>query len=89
MQYLDIQHDIINHLFFLRTGSGVARLRYTNPKDGVIKLTETYVPTKDREKGIGGALVDSAINYARGRRLSIKSECSFATDYLSKEAPTD
>ncbi len=89
MEYSDIQHDIINQLFFLRTGSGVARLRYTKPDRDVINLKETYVPTKNRGMGIGSALADQAITYAQNRNFEIETECPFVEKYMTEEMVSD
>ena len=86
MGNLNIQHDVIQHLFFMKTRAGVARLDYSKPQKDEIEITRTYVPEIDRNKGIGSALADQAIMYARERDLKIIPSCPFIQSYLKSNS---
>ncbi len=89
MENIHIQHDIIHNLFFTRTPLGIARLDYSKPNRNEINLERTYVPENYREKGIGSALVDNAISYARERDLKIGATCPFVRSYMEEHLKKD
>ena len=86
MGNLNIQHDIIQKLFFMRTQSGVARLDYSQPEKDEMEIIRTYVPEPDRQKGVGSALADRAIVYARERDMEIIPSCPFVKDYMRSQS---
>jgi uncharacterized protein len=85
MQNLNIHHDLIKHVFFTRVREGMARLNYDTQNRSVMVLKDTYVPASDRGKGVGSALVDYALTYARERAMRIQPECPFVRQYLEEQ----
>ncbi len=86
MQNLNIQHDLIKHIFFTRVRDGMARLNYKKPEKNVMEFTDTYVPSSDRGKGIGASLIEYAITFARERDLKVVATCPFANHYLESQS---
>lgn len=84
MDNIQVNHDIIHHVFFLRTPSGIARLDYSKPKRDIIEFERTYVPENYRERGIGTALADRAVSYARERDLKIVATCPFVKSFIKE-----
>ncbi len=83
---LQINHDLIGKLFYIKVKGGNAELHYKRHGDEVMEITSTTVPEESRQFGIGGSLLESAIAFAKEQQLAIKPTCSFAADYL-KEHP--
>lgn len=53
-------------------------------KDGSMVITSTVVEPSEREQGLGGELIDYAINYARKNKLSVDPVCSFARKVIEE-----
>lgn len=49
-----------------------------------IFLDSTYTPEKYRGRGIGGRLIQAALDYAREWELKIVPVCSFSVEYFNK-----
>lgn len=47
-------------------------------------LLHTGVPDELAGKGVGGRLVEQAIEHARGKGLTIVPECSYARSWIEK-----
>lgn len=72
-----------NGAFFIEEeGEWVAEMTYTREGVRKIVIDHTAVSKSLKGKGIGKALVDAAVKYARGKNLLIKPVCSFAKKVL-------
>lgn len=50
--------------------------------NGILALTHTFVPPKDRHQGIAFALVKFALEYAKAEHLKVIPGCSSVVLYL-------
>ncbi|MFN2564374.1 MAG: GNAT family N-acetyltransferase [Gemmatimonadaceae bacterium] len=82
MTGVDVQHRENAKRFVARTPSGLAYISYQRPDDGTIDLQHTVVPEADRGRGIGGALVRTAVGYAREQGLRVIPTCPFVKAWL-------
>lgn len=51
---------------------------------GAMLLTHTGVPPKIEGKGVGGALVKAALDYAQAHGLKVKALCPFAQKWMER-----
>ncbi len=61
----------------------LARLVYKN-EDGVLHLTNTYVPKELGGRGIAGALVKDVFADIEKKGLKMKPACSYIVNYVEK-----
>jgi len=72
-----------NGAFFIEEdGEWVAEMTYTREGVRKIVINHTAVSKSLKGKGIGKALVDAAVKFARGKNLLIKPVCTFAKKVL-------
>jgi len=62
-------------------GTAIATYRIA---DGVITFMHTEAPSATRERGVGSALVQGALEAARARGLKVVPECSFVRSYIAR-----
>lgn len=74
MHNLNIQHDMINGLFFTKVKGGMARLPYKKVGNKSLELKETHVPESTKGMGVETHLVESALEYAKERGLVVESK---------------
>ena len=84
MTDVDVQHQENRKRFTARTGSGVAFVAYTRPVERTIALHHTIVPEADRGRGVGGALVRTAIGYAREQGIRVIPTCPCVQAWLDQ-----
>lgn len=77
MHNLNVHHDINNSLFFAKVKGGMAHLSYKRLSARLIELYDTYVPVASRKMGVGTHLVESALEYAMERDISVQPVCPF------------
>jgi predicted GNAT family acetyltransferase len=73
----EVRHDRGAGRFSIRLPEGEAELTYEEPRRGVLDLQHTFVPDDARGEGIGEALVEAAIAYARETGARIIPTCPF------------
>ena len=72
-----------NGAFFIEEdGEWVAEMTYTREGLRKIVINHTAVSKNLKGKGIGKALVDAVVKFARGKNLLIKPVCSYAKKVL-------
>ncbi|MEQ9306763.1 MAG: GNAT family N-acetyltransferase [Marinoscillum sp.] len=81
---LQIKHDLIGKLFFLKVKGGNAELHYKRHGDDFIDIVSTNVPKESEKFGLGTILVESAIDFAEEQHLRIKSSCEMVDQYIHK-----
>lgn len=83
MTNLDIKHDVDKHLFYVKVKGGNAELKYDRHKDNYLVYKETVVPSESRHLGVGSALVEHALDFAKNRGLNVVPTCSFVASYIN------
>jgi uncharacterized protein len=54
----------------------------------VMMLTHTGVPAALRGRGIAAQLVQAALEFARGKGLKVRPDCSYAEVYMQRHPET-
>lgn len=80
---LPIVLDEVNHRFDVVVDGHTAYIEFER-FDGGIAYTHTIVPEAVGGRGIGSALVEHALTYARQRHLKVRPDCSFVKAYIDK-----
>ena len=83
MEPLTIFNNEQRQQFQLKLEGELATLEY-RLNEGMIVLMHTEVPDKLGGRGIGSALVEFALNYARANHLPVKVYCPFVAAYLKR-----
>jgi predicted GNAT family acetyltransferase len=73
--------NTLEHRFEETVEGGLAYLAYELDGERLV-LSHTVVPEVSRDRGIGGHLVEAAVEAARSRDLSVVPQCSFARSWL-------
>lgn len=76
-----IRHDDAARRFSVVVEGHEGYLDYTHD-DGVIAITHTVVPSPIGGRGLAGALVQAALEYAREAGLKVIPRCSYAARYI-------
>ncbi len=80
-------HDPARHRFTADTDAGLAELQYTREGD-TATFTHTEVPDAANGQGIGTALVEAALAWARGEGLTVVPMCPFVAAYMADHPET-
>ncbi|WP_166211116.1 GNAT family N-acetyltransferase [Cognatiluteimonas telluris] len=80
---LDIRHDAAQQRFETTVDGVRAELDYEQRGD-VLSLTHTGVPAAIGGRGVAGALVRSALEYARSKGLKVVPSCAYAARYIER-----
>jgi predicted GNAT family acetyltransferase len=79
---MQVEHDQVARRFTIEVPSGTARLLYARAGSGIIEYYSTYVPPAERCRGLGGQLVEAAVQYARAGGLRIIPSCWYVAQWL-------
>jgi predicted GNAT family acetyltransferase len=79
----NVVDEVDEHRFVYRTGADEAELVY-RAEPGRLVLVHTGVPDAFRGQGIGGRLVEAAIDRAAQRGETVVAECSYARRWLEE-----
>jgi predicted GNAT family acetyltransferase len=78
-----IEHDPDHNRFVARLERGVAHLSYERAAAKVLDLQHTVVPRGARGRGVGEALVQTALDYARDQGLRVIPTCPFVSRWIA------
>ena len=82
---MHIEHDTDAARFIAHIpGGGNALLTYDRPHPTVIDVRTTYVPIKERGRGVASALMQAAVDYAREQGYHVIPSCSYARDWFDR-----
>jgi len=79
-----VEHDTERHRFVVHFPEGGGELVYRRITPRTLDLVHTGVEPALRRRGIGDALVRSALAYAREQKLRIVPTCPFVARWLEK-----
>ncbi len=76
------EHGKQGAFFIEQDGEWIAEMTYS--REGMRKLVidHTAISKSLKGKGVGKAMIDAAVTYARGKNLLIKPVCAFAKKVL-------
>ncbi len=77
----DIRHDPDASRFVADAEGGEAELAYQRDGD-VIVFVHTFVPEASRGQGLGEALAQAGLDYARSEGLTVRPDCPFVAAYI-------
>ncbi len=80
---LNVVDDPQNRRFVLESDGEVAELEYEVFDDRMV-LVHTEVPSALAGRGIGGNLVEAAVQRARAASLAVEPQCRFARGWLRR-----
>ncbi len=80
---MSVIDDVENRRFVFATGAGTAQLVYRTDGDRLL-LVHTEVPGSMGGQGIGGRLVEAAVDRARASGETLVPSCSFVRGWLAK-----
>lgn len=82
---MDIKHE--NGRFFVeKEGELLAELSYASAGDEQMEVNHTYVADELRGQGVGGKLLEEAVQYAREQNKKIIPTCSYAKAKMETES---
>ena len=84
---MEIQRDEHGHrgaFFIERDGEWIAELAFTKYRPDLMIIDHTEVDRKLRGQHVGQALVKAAVDYAREKRMKIRSRCRYAHNVLEE-----
>ena len=87
-QVMLIQQEETNRQgsFFVKEGQDLlAEMTYRLSVSGVMVIEHTIVEHGSRGKGLGYKMLQQAAEYARGKKLRIRPQCSFALAVFEKK----
>jgi predicted GNAT family acetyltransferase len=79
---MTVEHVGREHRFVVRVAGGEAVLEYSLPEPGVMDIESTFVPEVARGRGVGGALVEAALQHARERGWRVIPTCWYVGTWV-------
>ncbi|MBS1797213.1 MAG: N-acetyltransferase [Acidobacteria bacterium] len=76
------EHGKQGAFFIEEDGEWIAEMTYSREGTRKIVIDHTAVARSLKGRGVGKALVDAAVKFARGKNLLIKPVCAFAKKVL-------
>jgi predicted GNAT family acetyltransferase len=80
---MQIEHVVEHHRFLARLPEGDAVLAYRLTPGGLMDIRSTWVPAPARGHGVGGALVEAALAWARREGRSVIPSCWYVGVWLA------
>lgn len=84
---MTVQHDSDQHRFTADTEHGMAELAYTRSGER-ITFVHTEVPKADEGQGVGSALAEAGLSFARENGLAVVPQCPFVAHYVREHPDT-
>jgi predicted GNAT family acetyltransferase len=84
MNAMDVVNDRERHRFRVRLPEGEGELIYAAIAPRTLELVHTEVASSLRGRGVGDALVETALAYAREHGLKIVATCPYVQRWLTK-----
>lgn len=80
---MDVKNNAARKRFEIEADGQTAFLEYAQ-RPGDIELIHTEVPPALEGRGIGSALAQAGLNYAREHALKVTPQCTFVQGYLKR-----
>ena len=80
---MEISHDPVSGRFSTQLDGHEAELAYRH-QDGRMLIDHTGVPEAIGGRGVAGALVKAALDYARAESLRVVPLCSYTATYIQR-----
>ena len=80
----EVQHNESKNRFEVKLEDGLFALAEYRRKDNKIYFTHTEVPDDYEGQGVGSALVEYALDYARREKLGVVPWCPFFKSYIER-----
>ena len=80
---MEISHDPVSGRFSTQLDGHEAELVYRH-QDGRMVIDHTGVPEAIGGRGVAGALVKAALDYARAESLRVVPLCSYTATYIQR-----
>jgi uncharacterized protein len=84
MQIQQEENGKLGSFFIEENGNRLAELTYTWRSDNIMSLDHTEVDPSLEGKGVGSALVEHAVTFAREKGIKLKVYCPFATKIFAR-----
>jgi len=81
-----IRHDRMNGRFWTVVEDRESYLLYAPAGEHALDFKSTFVDPAVRGRGVGNALVQEAVSYARANQMEIIPTCWFVKRWLDREA---
>ena len=81
---MEIEHNQAHHRFMARLPEGDAILTYRMRAGGAMDIMSTWVPPLARGRGTGGALVQTALTYARANGYRVIPTCWYVGTWVAQ-----
>jgi uncharacterized protein len=79
---LKVEHEPAKHRFAVHLPEGEGELVYAQPSSQVLDLVHTGVQPTLKGRGVGDALVQAAVAYARDKGMRIVPTCPYVQHWL-------
>lgn len=80
---MQVIHNVEAHQFEARVDGQLALLAYSE-RDGVIDMRHTEVPAALEGHGVANELAQTALEYAREKKLRVIPTCPFVRSYIRR-----
>ena len=84
MQIQQQEKNNLGSFFIEQNGTRVAELAYTWRSDTLMSIDHTEVDESLEGKGVGSALVQHVVEFAREKGIKLKIYCPFATKVFAR-----
>jgi uncharacterized protein len=81
---MKVENDSAHQRFLVELPEGTGELQYRRTPPRTLELVHTEVAPGLRGRGVGEALAEAAVAYARREDLSIVATCPFVRRWLDK-----
>jgi uncharacterized protein len=79
-----VRNDVADHRYVIDEDGEVAGFVMYRDRPGLIAFVHTEIDPRFEGRGLGGALVSSALDDARGRELVVLPFCPFVNAYIQR-----
>ncbi|UOQ76491.1 N-acetyltransferase [Hymenobacter sp. 5516J-16] len=79
-----ITHNAPDQEFTIIQDGYTAELAYSQPQQGVIDFTHTFVEEGLRGKGVAEELARAGLAYAREQQLRVRTSCEFMQHFVQR-----